>query len=88
MDDDSTAAFIGFAAAGRWLAVRIEVLGAFVSAAVTLSCWLLADSLSGSLAGLAVMWSFNLTITLNFVVLSTSELVRAAAGSEPSGMPS
>ena len=50
------------------------MLGAFVSAAVTLSCWLLADSLSGSLAGLAVMWSFNLTITLNFVVLSTSEL--------------
>jgi ABC-type multidrug transport system fused ATPase/permease subunit len=73
LNDDASAAFIAFVAVGRWLAVRLEVIGAIVSFAVALACWSLRDALSGSLAGLAIIWSFNLTITLNFFVLSTSE---------------
>jgi ABC-type multidrug transport system fused ATPase/permease subunit len=73
LNDDASAAFVAFVAVGRWLAVRLEVIGAIVSFAVALACWSLRDALSGSLAGLAIIWSFNLTITLNFFVLSTSE---------------
>mmetsp|Transcript_20909 Transcript_20909/g.63967 ORF Transcript_20909/g.63967 Transcript_20909/m.63967 type:complete len:464 (-) Transcript_20909:383-1774(-) len=74
LNDDAAMAFTSFIGVGRWLALRLETIGALVSFSVTLACWALSDSLSGPLAGLAVMWSFNLTITLNFLVLSTSEL--------------
>ena len=73
LNDDVGAAFLSYIGIGRWLAVRLEVVGALVSFSVAVACWALRKQLSGSLTGLVIIWSFNLTITLNFFVLSTSE---------------
>ena len=73
LNDDASASFLCFVGVGRWLAMRLEVIGAIVSLSTALACILFRAQLTGSLAGLAVIWSFNLTITLNFLVLSTSE---------------
>lgn len=74
LNDDASAAYVGFAAVGRWLAFRLETIGAFISFAVATACWAMRDQMSAPLSGLAIVWSFNLTVTLNFIVLSTSDL--------------
>ena len=73
LNDDASTSFLCFTAVGRWLALRLETIGAIISLSVTLACWGLRAHLTGSLTGLAVIWSFNLTISLNFLVLSTSD---------------
>ena len=74
LNDDASTAYVGFAAVGRWLAFRLETIGAFISFAVATACWAMRDQMSAPLSGLAIVWSFNLTVTLNFIVLSTSDL--------------
>ncbi|EOD24477.1 hypothetical protein EMIHUDRAFT_50939, partial [Emiliania huxleyi CCMP1516] len=74
LNDDASTAFLAFVGVGRWLAVRLETIGALISVSVCVALSALSEQLSGPIAGLAVIWSFNLTITLNFLVLSTSEL--------------
>ena len=74
LNDNASTAYLGFAAVGRWLAFRLETIGAFISFAVATACWAMRDQISAPLSGLAIVWSFNLTVTLNFIVLSTSEL--------------
>eukprot|EP00965_Chrysotila_dentata_P138666 4586689-Pleurochrysis_carterae.AAC.1 len=73
LNDTTIATFLAFVATGRWLAVRLETIGAFLSFATTLACWLLRDDLSGSFTGLAIVWSFNMTLSLSFLVLSSTE---------------
>lgn len=67
---------------GRWLGIRLELIGATVITVTSFSAWLLRDSLSGSIAGLAVIWSFNFTITLGFLVLATTEVEAKAVSVE------
>ena len=56
LNDASSAAFMCFAGVGRWLAVRLEVIGAIISFATTLSCWAMRESIAASSAGLAITW--------------------------------
>eukprot|EP00793_Prasinoderma_coloniale_P001418 PRCOL_00005193-RA len=72
--DYSTRTMLLWMILGRWLAVRVEMLGACVTFAVGIASWALRGSLSPSFAGLAITWAFNFSITLNFLVLSFSEM--------------
>jgi ABC-type multidrug transport system fused ATPase/permease subunit len=50
----------------RWLSTRLEMLGACVVLAVALLSWALSDQVAGAFSGLALLWSQNLTISMNF----------------------
>lgn len=72
--DYSTRQMLLWMVLSRWLAVRVEILGAIVSFSVGMAAWALRDTLEASFAGLAITWAFNFSITLNFLVLSFSEM--------------
>jgi ABC-type multidrug transport system fused ATPase/permease subunit len=56
----------------RWLMVRLECLGATVTLSTSIFCVLAKATISPSLAGLAILWAFNFTTSLNFnVIMST-----------------
>ena len=63
--DANAAAVFAYHASTRWVGVNIEVLGASVTLATGIGCWLARNSLAGGFAGLAITWAFNLTISLN-----------------------
>ncbi|GAB5356565.1 hypothetical protein AAMO2058_000300900 [Amorphochlora amoebiformis] len=71
--DSNARAVLAYSAASRWLGVRLETLGALVTAATGLLCWIYRDQISGELTGLALLWSFNFTISLNFLVNKSTE---------------
>ena len=70
--DRTYCAIFAFVSSNRWLGVRIECLGAFVTLAVSIGCWAAKDQVSASMAGLALTWSFNCAMSFQFFVnLST-----------------
>jgi len=69
----NTKAVLSYTAAARWLGVRMESLGAFVTLCVGMLCWAYRNQVSGELTGLALLWAFNFTISLNFVVKNSTE---------------
>lgn len=62
--DDAALASAAFAHAGRWFSTRIEVAAGFVLLSVGISAVFM--QVSGSLAGLAIMWGTNFSLSLTF----------------------
>ena len=54
--DANAQAVYAYQSATRWLGVRVEVMGALVTAAAGVACWLARSSLTGGFAGLAITW--------------------------------
>lgn len=70
---DNGRAVIAYNSAARWLGVRLESLGAVVTLATGLLCWAYRDAISPELVGFAMLWSFNFTISLGFMVNKSTE---------------
>jgi ABC-type multidrug transport system fused ATPase/permease subunit len=69
-NDANHGALACYTLSNRWLMVRLECLGAIVTLATSIFCW--TGAISPSLAGLAILWAFNFTTSLNFnVIMST-----------------
>lgn len=58
----------------RWLGYRLETLGAIVVFFVAFLIFFFKDSITGGLAGIAVMWASNFTVSMNFNVVFTTNL--------------
>lgn len=71
--DENSRMVLAYAAVGRWLGVRTELMGALVTLATALLCWVARDSITGGLAGFALTWAYNLTLSLQFVVLGVTD---------------
>ena len=80
--DISSSTFRAFATLGRWLAFRLDVVGALISTATGIASWALRDTINPSIAGLAITWTFNITITLMFYVQGSTEFEAKAVSVE------
>jgi ABC-type multidrug transport system fused ATPase/permease subunit len=63
-----------FVEANRWLGMRVDLLGAGLLFTTGLLCFVLRDTITGGLAGMAILWSVNLTVSLNFCIVYLTEL--------------
>jgi len=80
--DVASATFRAFATLGRWLAFRLDTIGAVISTATGIASWALRDSMNPSIAGLAITWTFNITTTLMFYVQGATEFEAKAVSVE------
>lgn len=64
--DHNNQAFMAYNTTIRWLSTRLELLGAVVVLAVALLAYQFRDIVPGGFVGLALLWSQNLTISMNF----------------------
>ena len=71
--DDNNRCLMAFIACNRWLGLRLDILGAFVSFSAALVCWYLRESLPPGLAGMLMIWAQVFTICLNFIIVNTTE---------------
>ncbi|KAL7542622.1 hypothetical protein ACHAXR_012333 [Thalassiosira sp. AJA248-18] len=73
--NDNSSAMLNFVASRRWLAVRLETLGAFVTLAAGLSLCIFNEQLglSPGLSGLLLVWANSFTVTLGFLINAFSE---------------
>lgn len=82
--DENSSAMLNFVASRRWLAVRLETLGAFVTLGASLSIALFNDQfrLTPGLSGLLLMWASSMTVTLGFLINAFSEVEAAITSIE------
>ena len=82
--DDNSSAMLNFVASRRWLAVRLESAGAFVtlSAALAITVFNEQLGLSPGLSGLLIIWSSSMTVTLGFLMNAFSEVEAAITSIE------
>jgi len=82
--DENSSAMLNFVSSRRWLAVRLETLGAIVTLAACLfiSAFNNRLGLSPGLSGLLIIWASTLTITLGFLINSFSEVEAAITSIE------
>lgn len=60
--------------ANRWLAVRLEIVGAFVVMFAALFAVLGRDTISDAVVGLSISYALQISQTLSFLVRMTSEV--------------
>lgn len=71
--DTNNSALYAFTSSQRWLGLRIELIGAIITGIVAGFVSLTRDSISGGLAGLVIIWCFNLTTSFNFFVVFSTQ---------------
>jgi ABC-type multidrug transport system fused ATPase/permease subunit len=64
----NTRSLYGVAMCQRWVAVRAEMLGVVMCSFVVLLAWILRDSISSGLAGLAIVWGMNMSRSISFTI--------------------
>ena len=57
----------------RWLAVRLELLGATTTFGACMLAWLFASSVSPGTAALCIVWALQFVMSLNFNTLNLTE---------------
>jgi len=82
--NDNSSAMLNFTASRRWLAVRLETLGAFVTLAACLFISTFNEQLglSPGLSGLLIVWATSMTVTLGFLINAFSEAEAAITSIE------
>jgi ABC-type multidrug transport system fused ATPase/permease subunit len=82
--DDNGSSMLNFVASRQWLALRLETLGAFVTLGASLAITVFDDQfgLTPGLAGLLLMWSSSMTVTLGFLMNAFSEVEAAITSIE------
>lgn len=82
--NDNSSAMLNFVASRRWLAVRLETLGAFVTLGASLAITLFNNQLglTPGLSGLLLMWASSMTVTLGFLINAFSEVEAAITSIE------
>lgn len=71
--DDHSRAMVGMEVAFRWLSTRLELLGVIVVAGACMLSYWLSDVISPGMAGLAIMWSAQYSMSLNFNTINLTE---------------
>ncbi|CAJ1441480.1 unnamed protein product [Effrenium voratum] len=71
--DANSAAVLTFNTANRWLGVRVELLGAFISALVGLGFFALREQVPAGLVGMCFIWTTNLAVSLGFNCIFSSQ---------------
>ncbi len=69
-------------ACNRWLAVRLEVLGNFIVVFSSLFAILAKDEISSGVTGLTISYSFNIIMSMNWLVITFSELEMSSVALE------
>ena len=82
--NDNSSSMLNYVASRRWLSIRLETLGAFVTLAAGLFITIFHSQLglSAGLAGLLLMWSNSFTVTLSFLITAFSEAEAAITSIE------
>ncbi len=82
--NDNSSAMLNFVASRRWLAVRLETMGAFVTLAACLCITIFNDALglSPGISGLLLVWANSFTVTLGFLINAFSEVEAAITSIE------
>ena len=82
--NDNSSAMLNFVSSRRWLAVRLETLGAFVTLAACLFVSTMNKQLglSPGLSGLLIIWATTMTVTLSFLINAFSETEAAITSIE------
>mmetsp|Transcript_2191 Transcript_2191/g.4688 ORF Transcript_2191/g.4688 Transcript_2191/m.4688 type:complete len:1358 (+) Transcript_2191:142-4215(+) len=82
--NDNSAAMLCFVSSRRWLAIRIEILGAIITLASCLFISTLYEQmgLSPGLSGFLILWSTTMTITLGFLISAFSDAEAAITSIE------
>lgn len=82
--DQNNIALLTFIAAHRWISLRTEIMSSIiqVTAILLLSILQRTSTMLPGLAGMLIIWTFNFTITLSFVIESSSEAEAAITSVE------
>ena len=82
--DQNNIALLTFIAAFRWVGLRIEIMSSIIqlTAILLLSILQRTSTMLPGLAGMLIVWTFNFTITLSFVIESSSEAEAAITSVE------
>lgn len=72
--DTNQSAYFAGVSANRWLAVRLEFVGALVTTGAALFAVVARDSIDPSVAGLSISYALNITQTLNWTVRMMSNV--------------
>ena len=64
--DAAATASAAFQSAGRWFSVRLEMAAGAVLLSVGITCTLLSSAVGAPLAGLALIWASNFSLSLSF----------------------
>ena len=82
--DSNSSAMLNFVASRRWLAVRLETLGALVTLGASLAITVFHEQLglSPGLSGLLLIWASSMTYTLSFLINAFSEVEAAITSIE------
>ncbi|KAA0160384.1 hypothetical protein FNF28_05463 [Cafeteria roenbergensis] len=71
--DTNQSAYFAGVSANRWLAVRLELVGALITTGAALFAVLARDSVDPSVAGLSISYALSITQTLNWTVRMMSD---------------
>mmetsp|Transcript_33615 Transcript_33615/g.81279 ORF Transcript_33615/g.81279 Transcript_33615/m.81279 type:complete len:518 (+) Transcript_33615:2607-4160(+) len=82
--NNNSSAMLNFVCSRRWLAVRLETLGAFVTLSASLAITIFNDELglTPGLSGLLLVWATTMTVTLGFLISAFSEAEAAITSIE------
>ena len=82
--NDNSSAMLNFVSSRRWIAVRLETIGAFVTLAACLFITTFNDhlGLSPGLSGLLIIWATSMTVTLGFLINAFNEAEAAITSIE------
>lgn len=69
LTDANSSALAALKNVNRWLGIRVDLMSTAITVAVALASWLAREDLPEGLAGLSIMWSFNVTVSLTFFIL-------------------
>eukprot|EP00760_Papus_ankaliazontas_P009915 PhM_4_TR14158/c0_g1_i12/m.51510/K05673/ABCC4; ATP-binding cassette, subfamily C (CFTR/MRP), member 4 len=61
-------ALFGVAMCQRWLAVRAETVGVFMTSSVVFMAWLFRDTLPAGTAAMSIIWGMNLSRTITYII--------------------
>ena len=71
--DEHSRTLVSLQIANRWLAVRLEALGAVVLLGASMMSWIFRLSITPGMAGLVVMWAAQFSLSLNFNTINLTE---------------
>lgn len=70
--DDTCCGIYASTSSYRWLGIRVEIIGIFVTMSVAIAAWLLQDTLTPGLIGVALQWCFNCNVSFQFLVIMST----------------
>ncbi len=80
--NDNSSAMLNFVASRRWLAVRLEFVGAFVTLSASFCITMFNIGLTAGLSGLLIVWSTSMTTILGFLIQAFGEAEAAITSIE------